>query len=292
MLGQRKVPQQWCTQRFNTAHIADSNLALEYPSSASSIYTALEQAISSFSLCLALVTYGWQRPPPTCHRHLLSSKLWCLSWTVTKTSQSSLIALTLVYSKVATKPTKIFNFHSDCHILQQIFCLSRPSVPEPDIYKNCRLSFFLSFQQGQFRTALTFQSSLNINHLHFITRSAVLYRFYHSFSYRSETFSAHFIARFNTERPFVAMYACSEPCVLHTFIAMTLCAPQPQPGPPIYNATIEIHWCFWRDCDICMVTWPWLCKNVTTKLQLLLSILSCPTSFRPHPGPQAQHPLC
>ena len=41
-----------------TAHIADSSPALERPSSTSSIYTALKQAISSFSLHLMLVTNG------------------------------------------------------------------------------------------------------------------------------------------------------------------------------------------------------------------------------------------
>ena len=49
-----------------TAHIADSSPALERPLSSSSIYTALEGAISSFSLCLTLVTNGlrasWHLP--------------------------------------------------------------------------------------------------------------------------------------------------------------------------------------------------------------------------------------
>ena len=39
-----------------TTHIADSSPALECPSNASSRYTALERAISSFSLRLTLVT--------------------------------------------------------------------------------------------------------------------------------------------------------------------------------------------------------------------------------------------
>ena len=69
---------------------------------------------------------------------------------------------------------------------------------------------------------LDFWSSLNINQLHFITCSAVLHRFYHSFFYHSKIFSVHFVARFITERHFAAMYACSEPHVPRTFIAMAL----------------------------------------------------------------------
>ena len=43
--------------------------------------------------------------------------------------------------------------------------------------------------------------------------------FYHSFSYRGETFSVHFVARFITQRHFIGIYACSEPCVccIHSF---------------------------------------------------------------------------
>ena len=62
--------------------------------------------------------------------------------------------------------------------------------------------------------------TLNINQLHFVTRSAVPNQFYCSFSYRSETFSVHLVARLIRQRHFVAMYACSEMCALHTFIAM------------------------------------------------------------------------
>ena len=57
----RKVPCQWSTQRFITSHTADSSPALERTSSTSSIYTALERAISSFSLCLMLVNYNGLR---------------------------------------------------------------------------------------------------------------------------------------------------------------------------------------------------------------------------------------
>ena len=67
--------------------------------------------------------------------------------------------------------------------------------------------------------ALTFQSSLNINQLYLITRSAVLHRFYHSFSYCSERLSAHFVARLITERHFVlCMHAWNHAHRIHSLL--------------------------------------------------------------------------
>ena len=109
--------------------------------------------------------------------------------------------------------------------------------------------------------------------------SAVLHQFYHSFSYHSETFLAHFVARFATERHFVAMYACSEPRTLHTFIAMEPCVLRLAHGPmprDLIALHVHIHvflvlkktgrsWntnTLLRHTD----TWPRFCKNVTTTL--------------------------
>ena len=52
---------------------------------------------------------------------------------------------------------------------------------------------------------------------------SVIHPFYHCFSYRSEPFSVHFVARFITARHFVAMYACSKLHMPHTNIAMAPC---------------------------------------------------------------------
>ena len=68
-----------------TIYIIDSRPWLECSSSASSIYTALEQVISSFSLCLMLVTNG--------SKVTVASKI---EWYSHKTSQSSSVALILV----------------------------------------------------------------------------------------------------------------------------------------------------------------------------------------------------
>ena len=80
---------------------------------------------------------------------------------------------------------KISNFHN--HNLQQIYYLSNPRMfMKKIIYVliqkkvNNYCQSFIIFKPNSLRTALTFQSSLNVNQLHFISRSAVLYRFCHS----------------------------------------------------------------------------------------------------------------
>ena len=176
-------------------------------------------------------------------------------------------------------------------------------MSEPAIYKNGKLSFFFLsfFLPGLTQDCLDLQSSLNINQLHFIMHSEVVHRFYHSFSYHSESFSANFVARFITECHFVAMYACSEPHAPHTFIGM---APQAwlahRPAHIQYSKRTMLA--FWRRLidphavqtlcyfsDTCMETWPWLCNFVKVWLPntaIVSSLISCHASFRPHPSQQ------
>ena len=94
-------------------------------------------------------------------------------------------------------------------------------VSEPAVYKNGNLSFFPFFLPGltQDWTALTFQARLNINQLHFITRSAAVRRFYHIFPSHFRRIS---LLGSLQNATFVVMYACSEPRAPHTFIAGTV----------------------------------------------------------------------
>ena len=70
--------------------------------------------------------------------------------------------------------------------------------------------FAIFFKMSSWSTVLISHFSLGINQLHFISCSAVFYRFYHSFSYCNESLLAHLVARFIVQCHFVAIYACSE----------------------------------------------------------------------------------
>ena len=164
-------------------------------------------------------------------------------------------------------------------------------MPESAINKKWKLSVFLSFFLSFFFPGLTRDclDFLDINQLQFIMRRAVLHWFYHSFSYRNETFSAHFVARFITEH-FVAMYACSEPHAPHTLIAMALRLTHGSAHIQCHNyATLEFP--SWRrlvDRGIRMLCYfldIWTLGHDFVKVWLPnAAIVSCPTSFRPHPS--------
>ena len=61
---------------------------------------------------------------------------------------------------------------------------------------------------------------LNINQLHFISCSAVLHCFCHSFSFGNDTFLACLVARFIAGSHFVAMCTCSDVCVPHSTLLL------------------------------------------------------------------------
>ena len=75
---------------------------------------------------------------------------------------------------------------------------------------NCQSSFYLSFFQGQLRTAKAFLFSLYINQLHLIQCRCVISLFYRGSKYSDKTFSSHSVARFAVGSHFESICACSE----------------------------------------------------------------------------------
>ena len=111
----------------------------------------------------------------------------------------------------------------------------------------------------------------------------IIISFYHCFSYRSEPFSAHFVARFITEHHFVAIYACSEPHVLPAFIAMALCCvarttnhPQARPRDRIMLALKKT-----RVQTVCYFLDKWTLGHVFVKVgQLNAAIVSSILAYK------------
>ena len=122
----------------------------------------------------------------------------------------------------------------------------------------------------------------------------MLHQFNHTFSYHSDTYSAHFTARFITEHHFVAMYECSEPRVPHIFIRAM--APQLASRSAYIYVTMVLRLRFWRFVDhgvqtLCYFLDTWTLGHDFAKMWLRNSavIVSCPISFRPHPSAAMLH---
>ena len=87
------------------------------------------------------------------------------------------------------------------------------------------------------------------------------------------TFSAHFVARFNTKCHFVDMYASSEPCTPHKFIPM---APQLARGPAYMQLMPRSHAMFAFLTRDYALSFRWTGNAVLTKY---LQSLLCPEVY-------------